>query len=96
MNLQDELLAQDYSIGIYDPEFDGEVYESLSFYKQIDTQNYLIDLEVDVTFRFGDGGCEEDSLSIGSIKVIDEDSVDQELSLDLYKLIQASITTYYE
>jgi len=96
MNLQDELLAQDYSIGIYDPEFDGEQFEYLTFYKQIDTDNFLIDLNVDVCFRFGEGGCEVDSVNIAEITVADEDNNEEDISNDLYKLIKESITTYYE
>ena len=42
MTLQEELLKEDYNVGIYAPEFDGDTRGSLSFHKEIDAENYLI------------------------------------------------------
>ena len=38
MNLQDELLAQDYQFAIYEAPFEGEQFETLTFTKEIDAR----------------------------------------------------------
>ena len=47
--MEQELLKQNYTFEIYKPNFEGDRFgATLSFYKQIDSKNYLIDIEIEI------------------------------------------------
>jgi hypothetical protein len=97
MNLQEELLAQDYQFGIYEAPFDGEQFETLTFTKEIDSENYLINLEISVTFKFESHEyCEVTDIILEDLTVIDDDSIEHKITNELYQQIDTLIDIYYE
>jgi hypothetical protein len=97
MNLQEELLAQDYEFGIYEAPFDGEQFETLSFYKEIDSENYIIFLEISITFKFESHEyCEVDGIVLESLRVIDDEGKRHKITNELYQQIDTLIDVYYE
>ena len=97
MNLEEELLAQDYQFAIYEAPFEGEQFETLTFTKEIESENYLINLEISVTFKFESHEyCEVTDIILEDLTVIDEDSEDQIIPDDLFKSIETLIDVYYE
>jgi hypothetical protein len=97
MELSEELLAQDYTIAIYEAPFEGEQFETLTFTKEIESENYLINLEISVTFKFESHEyCEVDDAVLESITVEDDNGKIWEIGTDLHKEINLLIDTYYE
>jgi hypothetical protein len=97
MNLQEELLAQDYQFPIYEAPFDGEQYETLTFYKEIDSENFIIMLEISVTFKFESHEyCEVDDITLEDLRAIDDDGKRHDISIELYKSVENLIDVYYE
>lgn len=86
--MQNELLKQDYTIGIDDVQFDGGIYLTKTYYKQINTENFLIDLEVEVQFQFeSHEDCEITEYQLVDINVLNSESELQNISYELFKKI---------
>ena len=86
--MQNELLKADYTIGIDDVQFDGSIYETKTYYKQIETENFLIDLEVEVQFQFESlEYFEITEHQLIDIEVLNSESELQDISDELFKNI---------
>ena len=97
MTLQEELLAQDYKIDIYAPDFEGDKWATLDFKKTIESENFTINLEVAVRYVFESHEyCEVDYTTLESIEVIDENDIKLEVSEELADLIEAKLYEEWE
>mgnify|MGYP003651746979 CR=1 FL=1 len=97
MALQEELLAQDYKIDIYAPDFEGDKHATLDFKKTIESENFTINLEVAVRYVFESHEyCEVDYTTLESIEVIDENDIKLEVSEELADLIEAKLYEEWE
>lgn len=92
MNLQEELLQQDYKIDIYAPDFEGDKWATLDFKKTIESENFTINLEASTRFVFEDHQfCEVDYTTLEAIEVIDENGIKLEVSKELGDKIESLI-----
>ena len=97
--MESELLKQNYLVSVESPDFEDDNCEIKSVFKDLDTENFYIELEVDIEFKHSTKAhcewCEVINVWLTEITVTDDNGISLYVSDQLHKKIEDLIEINY-